>query len=380
MRVLAAPNAFKGSLTAVEAARAIAGGLRRVDSEIEVVELPIADGGDGTLATIMATANGETITVKVKNPLGDEIDAQFGLLDDGTAIIEMAAASGLRLIKDYQLDPMKTTTYGTGQLIQAALEHGAEKVIIGVGGSATVEGGIGMAQALGFRLTDVNGNEVSPGGDGLEHLRQIDIRGSHPRISKTHFIVASDVNNPLLSETGAARVFGPQKGASPAMVEQLELLLTRYAQVIGRDLGVSVADLPGAGAAGGLGAGLAAFLGAEIESGVDVVLDTLDTDSKLAGVDLVITGEGAIDSQTIYGKAPIGIARRAQQRNIPVIALAGSIAVDAGVVYEHGIDALVPILHRPMSLDEAMTDAAELITHAAERAMRLFRLGLDSAV
>lgn len=378
MKILIAPNAFKGSLTAMAAAEAIADGVQRVFPHAELVQLPIADGGDGTLDTIMATAGGEIHSVRVMNPLGAMIDARFGLLPDGTAVVEMAEASGIRLIGREQLNPMRTTTFGTGQLILAAMDHGANRIIVGVGGSATVDGGAGMALALGVSLVDALGDPISFGAEGVLALDRIDLSTRDSRINDVEIIVACDVTNPLIGPEGAARVFGPQKGADPAMVEKLDSGLARYAEIIERDTGQAVAELPGSGAAGGLGAGLVAFLGARLESGADVVLDTLNADAHLANVDLVITGEGAIDAQTIYGKAPIGIAKRASKRGIPVIALGGYIAEDANIVYEHGISALVAIENRPMSLDEAIINVSNLLRSASERSLRLFKAGLES--
>lgn len=379
MKIIAAPNAYKGSLTAVDAARAIASGVQHVFPDADVIQLPIADGGDGTLETLVAATAGKFVPVRVKGPLGDPIDSRFGLLPDGTAVIEMAEASGLRLLARDQLNPMQTTTFGTGQLIQAALDHGAKRIIIGVGGSATVDGGIGMAQALGATLLDAAGQHITYGGDGLSQLQQIDVTTLDPRIATTEFIIASDVTNPLTGPQGAAAVFGPQKGATPPMVTDLDAALGQYAQIIQRDLGKSVADLPGSGAAGGLAAGLVAFLDAKLHSGADAVLDALHADDYLQDADLVITGEGMIDAQTVFGKAPIGVARRARHYDVPVIAIAGHIAPDAEAVYEHGIDALVPLVDGPMTLDAAMTQAASLLEKATARALRLFRLGLKCA-
>ena len=377
MKILIAPNAFKGSLTAMQAAESIANGVLTVFPDAQITQLPIADGGDGTLETIMATADGQYIPVNAQNPLGEEIESRFGLLADNTAIVESAEASGIRLIRRDQLNPMYTTNYGTGQLIQAALDHNPQRVIIGVGGSAMVDGGTGMAKALGFKLLDKDGNDIAPGGTGLVALDCIVTGNPDPRITATEFIVACDVTNPLTGAEGAARIFGPQKGATPEMVEVLDNALSRYAEIIQRDLGKSVADLSGSGAAGGLAAGLVAFLDAKIASGIDVVLDTLNADQYLTDCDLVITGEGAIDAQTIYGKAPIGIARRAAAQGIPVIALAGMIAEDANIVYEHGITALMATENRPMSLDEAIHNAAPLLEQATSRALRLCRMGVQ---
>jgi glycerate kinase len=377
MKILIAPNAFKGSLTAVAATQAIADGVRRVFPHAKLVQLPIADGGDGTLDTIMATAGGEIISVPVMDPLGEGIDARFGLLPDGTAVVEMAEASGIRLISREQLNPMRTTTFGTGQLILAALDQGARRIIVGVGGSATIDGGAGMALALGVSLVDGLGDPIPFGAQGVLALDRISMSTRDTRIAQTEIIVACDVTNPLIGLEGATRVFGPQKGADAAMVETLDAALERYASIIRRDTGQEVARLPGSGAAGGLAAGLVAFLDARLESGADVVLDTLNADVHLADTALVITGEGAIDTQTVYGKAPIGIAKRAHARGIPVIALTGFIADNALAVYEHGITALMATENRPMSLDDALSNAAALLQDASERALRLFKAGLE---
>ena len=377
MKIVLAPNAYKGSLTAVRAAQVMAVAVRRVFPAAQIVELPVADGGDGTLETLVSATGGDYVSIRVRGPLGNEINSRYGLLPDNTAVIEMAEASGLRLISDDQRNPMQTTTYGTGQLIKAALDRGVEKIIIGVGGSATVDGGIGMAQALGAALLNASDNPIGYGGDGLRSLHHINVSALHPRVKSTDFIIASDVTNPLTGPNGAAAVFGPQKGATPDMVNVLDAALTHYAQLIERDLGKSVADLPGSGAAGGLGASLVAFLDARLVSGADAVLDALNADSHLTDADLVITGEGQIDAQTIYGKAPIGVAKRAKQFGVPVIAIAGNISDDADAVYEYGIDGLVSMMSGPMSLANAMTHAADLLERATERALRLCKIGLN---
>lgn len=376
MKIVLAPNAFKGSLTALQVAEAMQAGVQRILPKADTHLLPIADGGDGTLDVIIGVSGGELIPVEVLDPLGRPITAHYGLLPDkSTAIIEMAAASGLRLIRHDERNPMQTTTYGTGQLIKAALGRGCTRIVVGVGGSATVDGGIGMAQALGVRLLRADGRQVGYGGDGLAQITHIDITERDPRIAEVEIQVASDVTNPLVGETGAARIFGPQKGATPAMVAQLDDALSRLAETILHDVGQSVAEMLGAGAAGGLGAGLAAFVDAEIVSGAEIVLDLLKADSVLEDADLVITGEGQLDQQTIYGKAPIAVARRAKKYNLPVIAVAGGLSDDVDVVYQHGIDALMPIVSRPMPLEDAIKDAATLIKSATERALRLLMLG-----
>lgn len=376
MKIVVAPNAFKDSLTALEVADAIEVGIRRVLPDAEVLKLPIADGGDGTLELIIHAAGGEMIEREVIGPLGDMITARFGVLPDGKkAIIEMAESSGLRLVPHDQRNPMVTTTYGTGQLIKAALDHGCTEIVIGVGGSATVDGGIGMAQALGARLVDADGKDVGYGGTGLETIARIDASGLDPRIKETHIIVACDVDNPLVGERGAAYVFGPQKGATPELVNQLEKAMKQYGAVVERDLGVSVLDRASAGAAGGLAAGLMAFLGAEVQMGADVILDLMDMDTHLADADLLITGEGRIDAQTVYGKGPISVVRRAKSHGAATLAIVGGLADDASIVYDHGIDALMAILPRPMSLESALHAGADLVAGAAERSMRLVLMG-----
>jgi glycerate 2-kinase len=347
MHILIAPNAFKGSLSAHDTAIAIRDGVTRIAPDARLDLLPVADGGDGTAdVLVQAVSDGRSIDAAVIDPLSRPITARFGLInEDKTAVIELAAASGLRLLNRDEL---------------------------GVGGSATVDGGAGIAQALGARLLDAAGNEIGRGGGALATLDRIDLAGLDPRLKDTRIDVACDVDNPLLGEKGAARVFAPQKGASAGQVEQLEAHLTRFADVLAHDTGVRVHNLPHAGAAGGAAAGLHALCGAHLRVGIDLILDQLDFAAHLEGVDLVITGEGRIDDQTIYGKAPIGVAKRAKARGIPVVALAGGVAGRA--VYDHGIDAVMAILPAPMALDEAMRQAAPLLADAAERLMRLILL------
>lgn len=376
MRILIAPNAFKGSISAYDAAKAIEEGIRRVMPDADCILLPIADGGDGTAEVLVHGTGGRFINAKVLNPLGRSIATTFALLSDGsTAMIEMANASGLRLITAAERNPLITTTYGTGQLMRAALNIGARKIIIGLGGSATVDGGAGMAQALGARLLDAQGEEIGYGGGSLTNLHAIDLSGLDPRLRECEIIAACDVDNPLVGEHGSAAVFGPQKGATPDMVTQLDANLAHFAHIIQRDLGVDVLRIPGGGAAGGIAAGLIAFCGARLYPGTDLVLDTMALDDHLQGVDLVITGEGRIDGQTAHGKAPVGVALRAKRYGIPVVALAGGIGDGAEALYAHGIDAVMPIVARPMPLEEAMQEARTLLRDTAERLIRVIRLG-----
>ena len=376
MRICIAPDSFKESLSAVEAAESIARGVRNVSADFEIVSVPMADGGEGTVSTLVHATGGRTVSVRVTGPLGEPVDAEFGLLGDGTtAVIEMAAASGLALVRPDRRNPMIATTCGTGELVKAALDHGARKIIIGIGGSATVDGGAGMAQALGVRFLDQSGRDIPRGGGGLASLHSIDLTGLDARIRQTEILVACDVDNPLTGQRGAAPVYGPQKGATPEMVQQLSENLGRLAAVIRRDAGVDVEHLPGAGAAGGLGAGLVVFLNARLRPGIEIVMEAARLDERMAGCDLVFTGEGRLDQQTLHGKVPLGVARLASEYGIPVIALAGCVGRDRTGLNAAGIGAFFSIMDCPMSLDDAFSRAAELLAATAEQAVRAFLLG-----
>ena len=319
----------------------------------------------------------KSLLKKVTGPLGEKVTAFFGVLGDGkTAVIEMAAASGLHLVPMEKRNPLLTTTRGTGELILAALDEGVDHLIIGIGGSATNDGGSGMAQALGARLLDKDRNEIAPGGGSLDKLANIDISELDARLQNVKIEVACDVDNPLIGQDGASHVFGPQKGATPEMVEQLDQNLAHYATILARDLGKDVAHIPGAGAAGGLGAGLLAFLDAELKSGIDIVIAATDLEEKIKDADLVITGEGKIDSQTIHGKTPIGVAKTAKKFNIPVIAICGSIADDADVVHDHGIDVLFSSLMRITTLEEALESGASNVEKTARNIAALYKLAI----
>lgn len=376
MRIVVAPNAFKGSLPAQDVAQAIAHGVHQVLPDAETILVPVADGGEGTVQALVAATGGQIVHVTATGPLGAPVPAFLGLLGDGqTAVVEMAAASGLSLVPPHERNPLLATTRGTGELIRAALDAGARTIVVGIGGSATVDGGAGMAQALGAHLVDRAGHEIGPGGGELRRLAHVDVRGLDPRLAQVQVVVACDVDNPLVSPRGAARVYGPQKGATPEMVEVLEEALAHYADVIASDLGLTVGDVPGAGAAGGLGAGLLAFLHAQLRPGVAIVLEAVGLREHVRGADLVITGEGQLDGQSIAGKAPIGVARVAQMENVPVLAIVGGTGDGYEAVYDHGIDAVLSIPVRPMSLDEAMSNARMLLVEAGARAMRLLRVG-----
>ncbi len=372
MKIVIAPQAFKGSLSALEAARAMEEGVRRGLSDAQTVLVPVADGGDGTLQTLMDSSGGRILEQEVTGPLGEAVSARWGIMGDGdTAVIEMAQAAGLALVPPEKRNPLFATTYGVGELIRHTLDRGLRRFIVGVGGSATVDGGAGAAQALGVRLLDDRNEELPFGGAALARLARIDFSELEPRVRGSRLLVACDVSNPLIGPSGASAVYGPQKGATPEMVAELEGALAHYAQVIQRGLGIDVRDVLGAGAAGGLAAGLMALLGAELKPGVDIVLDVVGLDRHLETANLVITGEGRLDRQTVFNKAPVGVARRAKARGIPVIAVAGSLGEGYEETYAHGIDVAVAISSPPITLEEAMRDAPRLIAIATEKALRL---------
>ena len=372
MKIVVAPQSFKGSLSAREVADAIARGIRRVLADAEVVVLPMADGGEGTVDALVFATGGRTMQTEVSGPLGDRVTAAWGILGDGaTAVVEMAAASGLVLVPPDRLDPLTATTYGTGELVRAALDSGCHRLIIGIGGSATNDGGAGMAQALGAKLTDREGSELPPGGAALASLRQIDISGLDSRLTECRITVACDVTNPLCGKEGASWVYGPQKGATEEMCRQLDEALANYASVIKKDLGIDIRDLPGAGAAGGLGAGLVAFPGARLVPGIEIVSDAVELVEHLKGASLVLTGEGRLDTQTTFGKTVAGVAKNAKVLGVPVVVIAGELHGDLKELYRHGIDAALSIAPGPITREESEADAARLITDASERALRL---------
>jgi len=380
LRVVIAPDSFKGSLPADAVARQLAAGWRQVWPDAQIDQVPVADGGEGTVDALVRATGGQFMDAVVAGPLGEPVTARFGVLGDGrTAVIEMAAASGLPLVPPHQRDPLRTTTRGTGELIRQALDAGCRRIIVGLGGSATNDGGAGMAQALGVRLLDESGRELPPGGAALADLAQIDVAGLDPRVRETEFVVACDVDNPLCGPRGASRVFGPQKGATPAMIDELDRALARYAQVIRRDLGVDVADRPGAGAAGGLGAGMMAFCHAVLRPGAAIVLEAVGLERYVREADLVITGEGRLDGQSARGKAPVAVARLAKRWGKPVVAVGGSLGPDVEQLYAEGIDALVAITPGPMALEEAIARADELLCACGRRLARLVGVGMRLA-
>lgn len=375
MKIVIAPDSFKGGMTAKQAAEAIAAGVREVMPDADIVEVPMADGGEGTVQSLVDATAGQLITETVTGPLNTPVEAQFGLLGDGaTAVIEMAAASGIQFVTETTHNPMITTTYGTGELILAALDRGVKQIILGIGGSATNDGGAGMAQALGARLLDAHGKNVAYGGGALGGLNTIDVSQMDPRVAQTKLLIASDVTNPLVGPEGASAVFGPQKGATPEMVAELDHNLAHYAAVIKRDIGVDLAAQPGAGAAGGLGAGLLAFTNAEMKKGVEIVIDYSGLAEKAEGADLVFTGEGGIDFQTQFGKTPFGVAQATKRvaPNAPVVVLAGNVGDGVDALYRpDAIDAIFAIVPGVLDLKTAIEHGPQNLRKTAENVARL---------
>ena len=376
MKIVIAPDSYKESLSALDVACAIEDGFREVFPDAEYCKLPVADGGEGTVEAMVAATQGRVLEVEVTGPLGSPVPGFFGISGDGQcAFIEMAAASGLESVPIAKRNPLKTTSWGTGELIRHALDHAVSRIIIGLGGSATNDGGAGMVQALGATLLAADGQPIPPGGAGLEALAGIDISGLDSRLSDCQIDVACDVTNPLTGAEGASAVFGPQKGATPEMVAFLDRALAHYAACIQRDLGRDVLTLEGGGAAGGMGAALYAFCGATLRPGIEIVTEALHLDALVADASLVITGEGRMDSQTIHGKVPVGVAKVAKRYGIPVIGIAGSLTPDVGVVHQHGIDAVFSVMYRICTLEEALAEAGENVRMAARNIAAVIKLG-----
>ncbi|MED3978947.1 glycerate kinase [Priestia megaterium] len=377
MKIVIAPDSFKESLTALNVCEAVEKGIRTHFPDAEISKVPMADGGEGTVQSLVDATGGQIIQTKVTGPLGKEVEAFYGILGDGkTAVIEMAAASGLHHVPMDERNPLITTTRGTGELILKALGHKVKHIIIGIGGSATNDGGAGMSKALGAKLLDANGAEIKEGGGSLDQLASIDLTNLDSRLAEVKVEVACDVDNPLTGETGASAVFGPQKGATPDMAKRLDRNLAHYAAIVGKEMGIHIQSVPGAGAAGGLGGGLLAFLSAELKPGVDIVIKATQLESYIKNADLVITGEGRIDGQTIYGKTPIGVAKTAKKHSVPVIAIAGSIGAGSEAVYEHGISALFSVVPGAVDLSEALEKADENIERTAKNVASVIRLGI----
>ena len=373
--IVLAPDSFKESMTAKEACESMERGIKKVNSNISCIHVPMADGGEGTMQSLVDATNGKVYSLEVVGPNGDKVKAEYGILGDGEiGILEMASASGIQLVHSDKRNPLVTTTYGTGELIKACLDHGVKKLLIGIGGSATNDGGAGVIQALGGRLLDKEGNELGFGGGELGKLNTIDLSNFDSRLKDVVIEVACDVSNPLCGESGASSVYGPQKGATKEMVSILDNNLRHYAEIIKKQIGKDVLNVPGAGAAGGLGAGLMAFLNGSLKKGIEMVIEYAGLEEKVKGADMVWTGEGSIDSQTQYGKTPLGVATIAKKYNKPVVALAGRVGDGIEVLYEKGIDSIFGITKGATSLEEALVKGKENIEKTSENITRFINL------
>lgn len=379
MHILIVPDSFKGSLSSTQVGERIRDGLRSVLPQASFRLLPVADGGEGTVEAVSAAAGGTAYSVQVAGPMGNPVSAQYAVLPDGTAVLEMAQASGLPLVPLPLRDPGRATTRGTGELISAALDQGCSRILIGIGGSATNDGGAGMARALGARFLDRNGQELAEGGGALEGLDRIDLSGLDPRLARAEFLVASDVTAPLCGPQGASLVFSPQKGASPQQAARLDRCLAHYGQVLEATFHRPLVNLPGAGAAGGLGAGLMAFCNAQLQPGIDIIFDLLHLEQEAAQADLIVTGEGRIDATSATGKLLSGVGRLARQYQKPAIAFAGAIALADADLQAIGLQAAIPICDGPMALEDSLSQASALTFQAAQRTARLIRLGSSLA-
>ena len=373
--IVLAPDSFKESMTAKEVCEAMERGIRKANSQIRCIHVPMADGGEGTMQSLVDATGGRVYSKEVVGPLGNNVVAEYGILGNGEiGVIEMASASGIHLVDSEKRNPLITTTFGTGQLIKACLDKGVKKLLIGIGGSATNDGGAGFIQALGGRLLDENGDDLSYGGGALAKLHTIDLSNLDERLKYVSVEVACDVNNPLCGKEGASYVFGPQKGATREMIEILDQNLSHYAEVIKEQLGKYVISKAGAGAAGGLGAGLMAFLDVKLKSGIEMVIEYANLEEKVRDADMVWTGEGSIDFQTQYGKTPLGVAMIAKKYNKPVIALAGRVGNDIDVLYDKGIDAIFGIMRGVTSIEEALVKGPENVEKTSENIIRLLNI------
>lgn len=372
MKILVAPDSFKGALSAREAADAIAAGIKRALPYTELFKIPLADGGEGTVDALITVAGGTQIPVTVKDPFCRDVVARYGILEnEKTAVIEIAAASGLALLSANELDPLTATSYGTGQLIRSALDKGCQRIILGLGGSATNDGGLGMLSALGARFYNETGGDSSIGGQGLIDLAAIDLSGIDNRITATHFMAACDVKNPLTGPHGATYTFGPQKGVKGSMLADLDKGMAKFSKMTSTLTGIEVDNIAGAGAAGGLGAAVCAFLGAEMRSGIELVMEMAEMEKYIVAADLVFTGEGRIDAQTHWGKALWGLAQMAQKYHVPVIALTGSIGSDIEMLFKNGFAGIFAIADRPLTLEQSIQESAPLLESSAFRIAQL---------
>ncbi len=378
MHILIAPDAFKECLSARRVALALKEGVESIFPEAEIRIAPMADGGEGTVESVIDATGGELIKLRVKDPLMRDTPSFYGITGDGsTAVIEMAAASGIELLSESERNPWITSTYGTGQLVRDALDRGCRRILLGIGGSATNDGGTGMAKALGADFLDRSGNDIGPGGGALANLVKIHLEGMDARIAATEILVACDVTNPLTGPDGASAVYGPQKGADRQMVNRLDRNLVHLDRLIREQLGKEISLVPGAGAAGGLGGGLMAFLGASLMKGFDMIAGTVELEEKIRWADLVITGEGRMDGQTQNGKTPYGVAQLAGKHGKPVVGVAGSIENDSKSMVDMGFQVIISIQEKPSDLDYAITHAEELLVRTGERIARLLHLGFN---
>ncbi|KHD37139.1 glycerate kinase [Clostridium acetobutylicum] len=375
--IVLAPDSFKESMTAKEVCLAMEKGIKKVNDRINCIHVPMADGGEGTMQSLVDATNGKVYSLNVKGPLLDKVEAQYGILGNGEiGVIEMASASGIHLVPKEKRNPLITTTYGTGELVRACLDRGVKKILIGIGGSSTNDGGVGAIKALGAKFLDEEGEDIGFGGGSLSKLNKIDLSELDERLSKVEIEVACDVNNPLCGKNGASNIFGPQKGATKEMVETLDENLKHYARIIKEQCKKDVIDMPGAGAAGGLGAGLVAFLDGKLERGIGLVIKYSGLEEKVKDCDIVFTGEGSIDYQTKFGKTPIGVAKLAKKYDKPVIALAGKVGDNIEDLYEEGIDSIFGIIRGVGTLEEVLKDGKENIEKTSENIMRLINLNI----
>lgn len=377
MKFLFASDSFKGSLTSEQISTLLDNAARKNFPGCETAGLPVADGGEGTVDAVIAAVKGTMVSVKVQGPLLEEETGTYGMLNENSAIIEMAAASGLPMVPNGKRNPLKTNSVGTGELIKDALDRGCRQISIALGGSATNDGGMGAMTALGVKFFDENGKELAGAGEDLAKVFRIDVSGMHPAVKDTQFTVMCDVTNPLCGETGATYTFGMQKGADKEKLKILEAGMVHYAGVVKEQLGIDAVDMPGAGAAGGLGFALKVFLNATLKSGIETVLDLIDFDSYLEGTDLVVTGEGRMDWQSAYGKVPSGVGKRCKAKGIPVIAIVGGMGKDAQAIYDFGVDSIIPTANGPLSLDFAIEHAEELYADVADRMFRMLKAGMS---
>lgn len=377
MRFLFASDSFKGTLSSEKIIELLSASANKVFPGCETLGVPIADGGEGTVDAVITVTKGEKRQVFVHGPLMEETESSYGVFHKDSAIIEMAAASGLPMVPAEKRNPLNTTTYGTGELIRDALDQGYRKISIAIGGSATNDGGMGAMRALGIRFLDKEGNELEGSGSDLAKVADIDVRGLHPAVEEAEFTVMCDVNNPLTGPDGATYTFGKQKGGTPEILDELEAGMKNYAAIIQDKLGKDVDQIPGAGAAGGLGAALCVFLHATLKSGIETVLDLIDFDGLLEGTDLVVTGEGRIDWQSAFGKVPSGIGQRCRAKHVPAVAVVGGMGTGAEKIYEFGVESIIPTINGAMDIEEALERAEELYSNAAERMFRMLRVGME---